>query len=121
MSKQEDLARVVYTIREAIPELNGIMIASNDGLPISSDMPGEEAERIAAMGATAAGLGKRMAERSNIGEMHENVVRGEHGFVVVYTAGDSAVLVLSGPTTSNLGLMRIEAKTASPVIAKLLR
>jgi predicted regulator of Ras-like GTPase activity (Roadblock/LC7/MglB family) len=35
-------------------------------------------------------------------------------------AGDPAVLVLSGPFDSNLGLTRIEARAASTEINKLL-
>ncbi len=120
MSKQEELARVIYDIRRSIPELHGVMVASTDGLPVSHDFPEAEAERVAAMAATALGLGKRMTERTNMGYMHETVVRGDHGYVVVYAAGDNAVLVMSGPITSNLGLMRIEARAASAVVSKVL-
>jgi uncharacterized protein len=120
MSKQEELARVIYDIRRSIPELHGVMVASTDGLPVSHDFPEAEAERVAAMAATALGLGKRMTERTNMGFMHETVVRGDHGYVVVYAAGDNAVLVMSGPINSNLGLMRIEARAASAIVSKVL-
>ncbi len=120
MSKQEELARVIYDIRSSIPELNGMMIASTDGLPISHDFQEAEAERVAAMAATALGLGKRMTERTNLGALHETVVRGDYGYLVVYAAGENAVLVMSGPITSNLGLMRIEARSASTIVSKVL-
>lgn len=120
MGKQEELARVIYDIRTSIPELNGVMIASTDGLPISHDFQEAEAERVAAMAATALGLGKRMTERTNLGGLHETVVRGDYGYLVVYAAGENAVLVMSGPISSNLGLMRIEARSASTVVSKLL-
>jgi predicted regulator of Ras-like GTPase activity (Roadblock/LC7/MglB family) len=103
MSKQEELARVIYDMRRSIPELHGVMIASTDGLSIAHDFP--EAE----------------AERTNLGGLHEAVVRGDHGYLVVYAAGENAVLVMSGPTTSNLGLMRIEARAASAQVSKVLR
>ncbi|HET9656641.1 MAG TPA: roadblock/LC7 domain-containing protein [Kineosporiaceae bacterium] len=121
MSKQEDLARVVYDLRRSIPELHGVMIASSDGLPLSHDFPESEAERVAAMAATALGLGKRITERTNLGGLHETVVRGAHGYLVVYSAGENAILVLSGPITSNLGLMRIEARAASGFVSQVLR
>src|SRR5207344_3455988 len=107
-SKSDALARVTAGIRRAIPELYGIMIASTDGLPIGHDFPEAEAEKVAAMAATALGLGKRISERTNLGGLQETVVRGDNGYLVVYSAGESAVLVLSGPFDSNLGLMRIE-------------
>ncbi len=121
MSKQDELARVIYDMRRSIPELHGVMIASTDGLPISHDFPEPEAERVAAMAATALGLGRRITERTGLGALHETVVRGDQGYLVVYSAGENAVLVMSGPITSNLGLMRIEARSASTVVSQVLR
>jgi predicted regulator of Ras-like GTPase activity (Roadblock/LC7/MglB family) len=120
MSKQEELALVIHEIRRSIPELHGVMIASTDGLAIGSDFPEAEAERIAAMAATALGLGKRITDRTGLGSLQETVVRGDHGYLVVYAAGENAVLVMSGPVTSNLGLMRIEARSASRAVSKVL-
>lgn len=121
MSRQEELLQVVSGVRHSIPELSGVMIASVDGLPIAHDFPAQSADRIAAMAATAVGLGSRVAERTNIGELVESVFRGKDGYLVVYGAGESAVLVLAGPSDSNLGLMRIEARAASAVIVEALR
>lgn len=121
MSRQDELARLITDVRRSIPELNGIMIASVDGLAIAHDFPDAEAERIAAMAATALGLGKRTTERTNLGELMETVIRGDRGYLVVYAAGDNAVLVLQGPMNANLGLMRIEARAASAQISQSLR
>lgn len=120
MSKQEELALVIHEMRRSIPELHGVMIASTDGLAIASDFPEAEAERVAAMAATALGLGKRITDRTGLGGLQETVVRGDHGYLVVYAAGENAVLVMSGPVTSNLGLMRIEARSASRAVSKVL-
>ena len=119
-SKQSDLRLVITAIRRAIPELNGVMIASQDGLAIAHDFSESEAERVAAMAATALGLGKRISERTNMGDLAEAVVRGQNGYLVVYGAGADAVLVMQGPIDSNLGLMRIEARVASVEIKQLL-
>jgi predicted regulator of Ras-like GTPase activity (Roadblock/LC7/MglB family) len=121
MSKQEELAQVITATRRSIPELRGVMIATTDGMSIASDFPAGEAEQIAAMAATALGLGHRITERTALGGMQETVVRGDNGYLVVYGAGSSAVLVMSGPTDSNLGLMRIEARAASAQISQVLR
>lgn len=120
VSIQSELSRVVSELRRSIPELNGAMVASADGLSVAHDFPEPEAERMAAMAATALGLGKRISDRTGLGEMQETVVRGDRGYLVVYAAGEQAVLVLSGPFNSNLGLMRIEARAASTEINKLL-
>ncbi len=119
-SKSSELNRVIASMHRAIPELHGVMIASTDGLSIAHDFPEADAERIAAMAATALGLGTRITERTNLGSLAEAVIRGEHGYLVVYSAGADAVLVLTGPLDSNLGLMRIEARVAAVDIKRLL-
>lgn len=121
MSKQEELGRVIYDMRRSIPELHGVMIASTDGLSIAHDFPEAEAEKIAAMAATALGLGKRITERTSLGGLHEAVIRGDYGYLVVYAAGDNAILVLSAPVSANLGLMRIEARSSSAMVSQVLR
>lgn len=119
-TKSEELAAVIASIREAIPELYGVMIASVDGLAVAHDLPEADAERIAAMAATALGLGSRITERTNLGTLAEAVIRGTEGNLVVYSAGTDAVLVLTGPLESNLAMMRIEARVAAVQINSLL-
>lgn len=119
-TKSEELAAVIASIREAIPELYGVMIASVDGLAVAHDLPEADAERIAAMAATALGLGSRITERTNLGTLAEAVIRGTEGNLVVYSAGTDAVLVLTGPLESNLALMRMEARVAAVQINSLL-
>lgn len=120
VGKHEELNRVLVAVRRSIPELHGAMIASVDGLPVAHDFPDADADRVAAMAATALGLGKRISERTNLGVFQEAVVRGDSGYMVAYAAGQQAVLVMSGPSDSNLGLMRIEARAASVMISRLL-
>ena len=50
----------------------------------------------------------------------ESVIHGRNGYLVVYGAGEDAVLVMQGPIESNLGLMRIEARVAAVEIKQLL-
>ncbi len=119
-TKSEQLAAIIASIHEAIPELLGVMIASVDGLAVAHDLQEADAERIAAMAATALGLGARIAERTNLGTLTESMIRGTQGHLVVYSAGNDAVLVMSGPLTANLTLMRIEARVATVQINSLL-
>lgn len=120
MSKSAELRSVIAAMRRSIPELHGVMIASTDGLPVAHDFPESEAEKIATMAATALGLGTRVTERTGMGKLVESVIRGDSGYLVTYSAGDNAVLVLTGPIDSNLGLMRIEARVAAVEIKQVL-
>ena len=119
-TKSEQLAAIIASMHEAIPELFGVMIASVDGLAVAHDLPEADAERIAAMAATALGLGARITERTNLGTLTETIIRGTQGHLVVYSAGNAAVLVMSGPLSANLTLMRIEARVATVQINSLL-
>jgi predicted regulator of Ras-like GTPase activity (Roadblock/LC7/MglB family) len=119
-TKTEQLAAIIASMHEAIPELFGVMIASIDGLAVAHDLPEPDAERIAAMSAAALGLGARITERTNVGTLTETIIRGTQGHLVVYAAGKHAVLVMSGPLTANLTLMRIEARVATVQINSLL-
>lgn len=103
-----------------MPELNGVMIASVDGLPVAHDFEEADSERIAAMAAAALGLGIRISERTDLGDMAETVIRGTRGYLVVYAVGEEVVMVMSGPIDSNLGMMRIEARMASIEIKRIL-
>ena len=55
-----------------------------------------------------------------MGDLSESVIHGRNGYLVVYGAGEDAVLVMQGPIESNLGLMRIEARVAAVEIKQLL-
>lgn len=121
MGLQDVLTEVIADIRRSTPELAGVMVASEDGLPIVHDFPADEAEQVAAMAATAFGLGGRVSERTSIGPLAECIFHGQLGYLVICPVGDSAVLALECPSPGNLGLMRIEARRAAAKIAETLQ
>ena len=120
MSRQETLAQLIKELRQAVPELRGAMVASTDGLSLASDLSETEAARTAAMAATALGLGKRIAQTSSLGGLEEVVVRGQEGYLVVYSAGEKGVLAVAAPMGANLGLIHLEARGAAQRIAQAL-
>ncbi len=120
MSKVETLQEILKTLRMAVPEIQGVMIASQDGLPIAHDFPEGEAPRIAAMAATSLGLGKRIAATLRLGDFQETVVRGSGGYLVVYEAGEKGILAVSLPQGANLGLVHLEAREMAKRLKGLL-
>ena len=119
-STSEQLGAIVAALRRTIPDLFGVMIASVDGLAVAHDMGESDAERIGAMAAAAVSLGSRITEHTDLGTLTETITRGTQGHLVVYAVGTEALLVLSGPLTANLTLMRIEARVAAVQITSLL-
>lgn len=120
MSKQEELTAVIRQLRQNVPEINGVMIATSDGLAISNDFPEEESARVAAMAAATLGLGVRIADTAGLGEISETMIRGNDGLFLLYSAGETGILALRASVKGNLGLIRLEATTAAQTASSAL-
>ncbi|MFC4454822.1 roadblock/LC7 domain-containing protein [Deinococcus sonorensis] len=120
MSKQQQLHETLNNLRVNLPELRGALIATADGLPIAQAMNGgTDANRVAAMAATALGLGKRINDTLGSGSLTEMSVSGTEGQVYLYAAG-KGVLAVVAPSGMNLGLLHMEARDAAHSISTIL-
>ena len=120
MAKQDALKNHIETLRNAIPELKGVLLASNEGLPIAHSLSnGADPNRVAAMAAAASSLGRRISDSMNVGALGEVSIRGEEGVLFIYSAGSKAVLAVLGPQGSNAGLIHLEARTTAKEIGEL--
>lgn len=121
LSKQDLLNSTLTTLRSSMPELRGALVATVDGLPIAQAMgEGADANRVAAMAATALGLGKRINDTLGSGQLTDMSVGGAHGQVYIYAAGHKGVLAVVAPTGINLGLLNMEARDAASSVATIL-
>lgn len=121
MSKQEQLQQGIDALRGAIPELKGALVASTDGLAIAHNLAGgTDPNRVAAMAATALGLGKRITDTLGAGVFTETVVAGTDGQIFIYAAGSKGVLAVVAPAHANIGLIHLEARDVAANIAIVL-
>lgn len=121
MTKQERLNAILQNFRNSLPEVRGALIATVDGLPIAQVVDGNtDANRVAAMAATALGLGKRINDTLASGELTELSVSGLNGQVFIYAAGRKGVLAVVTPSQMNLGLLNMEARDAAQDVASVL-
>lgn len=120
MSKQEQLQGIIDEVRGAIPEIKGVLIASSDGLAIVHSLSSGDPNRVAAMAATALGLGKRITSTLGVGSLTETTVAGSDGQVFLYSAGKEGVLSIIAGAGANVGLINLEARDAAQRIADLL-
>jgi len=109
MSKVEQLNHVLRGLMEDMPEIRAVIVAAPDGLLIAEQGAAEEANRLAAMAATALGLGKRIASTTRLGDVADVSVMGDDGHFLVYAVGEKAILGILVPQGTNLGLVRLEA------------
>ncbi|ALW89390.1 roadblock/LC7 domain-containing protein [Deinococcus actinosclerus] len=121
LSKQDRLNVILSDLRGAMPELRGVLVATVDGLPIAQSMgDGADANRVAAMAATALGLGKRINDTLGSGTLTDMGIGGQSGQVFIYAAGHKGVLAVVTPPGVNLGLLHMEARDAAERVAGTL-
>ena len=97
MVKHEALKNHLETLRNSIPDLRGVLLASNEGLPVAHSLSsGADPNRLAAMAAAASSLGRRISESMATGGLSEVHIRGDEGVLFVYFAGQKAVLAVIG-------------------------
>jgi predicted regulator of Ras-like GTPase activity (Roadblock/LC7/MglB family) len=98
MAKVEALKNHLEALRNAIPELKGVLLASSEGLPIAHSLTnGADPNR----------------------ELGEVSVQAQEGALFVYSAGAKAVLVVLSPNGGNAGLIHLEARDTAKQIAEL--
>ena len=120
MSTSHQLQSILDSLRAAIPEIREVLIATTDGMPIAQNIGGGDANRLAAMAATALGLGKRMSDTIGGGALAEASVSGQTAQIFIYAAGGKAVLAVVSSGVSNIGLIHLEARTAAQKVAEVL-
>lgn len=120
MAKGEALKATLEGLRNSIPELKGVLLASNEGLPIAHALTnGADPNRIAAMAAAASGLGRRISESISAGTLNEVQVQADDAALFIYSAGSKAVLAVLSPQGGNAGLIHLEARAAAKEIGDL--
>src|SRR5258708_9121067 len=120
MAKHEALKTQIETLRNSIPELRGVLLASNEGLPIAHSLSnGSDPNRVAAMAAAASSLGRRISDSMSVGTLGEVSIQAEEGSLFVYSAGSKAVLVVLSPQGGHAGLIHMEPRSAAIDIADL--
>ena len=120
MAKGEALRAALETLRNAIPELTGVLLASNEGLPIAHALAnGADPNRVAAMAAAASALGRRISETMSTGTLGEVSVQADEGSLFVYSAGSKALLAVISPQGGNIGLIHLEGRATAKEIGNL--
>jgi hypothetical protein len=120
MAKVEALKNQLEALRAAIPELKGVLLASNEGLPIAHLLSnGSDPNRVAAMAVAASSLGRRISESMSAGALGEVAIQADEGALFVYSAGPKAVLAVISPQGGNAGLIHLEARSAAKDIGEM--
>ena len=121
-SRTERLVRRLQGLQMGTPDVEATAIVSLDGLTIASSLPpGVEEDRVSAMSAALLSLGDRIARELGRGMLNEVYVKGEHGYVVLRSVGEEAVLTVLARERTKLGLLFLDMRRASEDLAAILR
>ncbi|WNV84671.1 roadblock/LC7 domain-containing protein [Umezawaea sp. Da 62-37] len=113
---REELATTLRAIRDQIDRVTGLLVATRDGLVLSSDTDGVAVESVAAMAAATVGLAAQFTSQANIGQPRTAVFEGESGYVCVFPVESSLLLVVFGEKGITHGLFNIAARQALSMI-----
>ena len=120
MAKVEQLKTQLETLKDSIPELKGVLLASNEGLPIAHSFTnGTDPNRVAALAAAASSLGRKISDNLSAGALGEITVQSAEGALFVYSAGTKAILAVVTPQGANAGLIHLEARQTAKEIGEL--
>lgn len=121
MSKADQLAAALDEFLTVSPDVEAAAVVSADGLPMASALPPYvEEDRLAAMSAALLTLGERAAEGLGKGHLAQVFVEGEQGYVVLMSAGPSAVLVTVTSQNAKAGLVLFEMRKTAAGIESIM-
>ncbi len=120
-SRNQKLVDRLREMHMASPDIEGSAIVSLDGLSIATALRQDiEEDRVSAMSAAMLSLGDRIASELGRGELNQVYIRGEHGYVVLMSVGEEAVLTVMANINGKLGLILLEMRRAAEYLGKIL-
>ena len=120
-NRVDDLNNVLRRLQSGSPDVEASALISDDGLMIASVLPGDIDEtRVGGMSATLLSLGIRAATELGRGNVDEVIVRGEHGYAVMLSAGRGVLLLILANERAKLGLIFFDMREAINEIKQIL-
>ena len=120
-TRLDELNRILRKLQNDSPGIEASALISEDGLMIArAETVNMEETRVAGMTATLLNLGTRAAAELSRGAVQEVIVRGEHGYAVVISAGRGVLLLAVTNETSKLGLVFFDMREAIRALQQVL-
>ncbi|GAC1384284.1 MAG: roadblock/LC7 domain-containing protein [Ktedonobacteraceae bacterium] len=102
-----------------LDDITGAILVGKDGLIVTGTLHSEDEEVIGAMAAAAFGSMTNFITQMNSGSMRHVIIEAQNGTLQLEEVGD-LILVVTTPSASNLGRVRIEMKKACRQILQLV-
>jgi len=120
-SRSELMFDRLRELRSASPEIEASAVVSVDGLIMASALPDDvEEDRVSAMSAAMLSLGERIADELSRGVLEQVYIRGDMGYVLLASVGDSAVLTVLVSEDAKLGLVFMLIRRAAGDLERII-
>lgn len=120
-TRTEQIIQRLKELQTSTPDVEASAVVSVDGLVIASALPPDvEEDRVSAMSAAMLSLGERIASELGRGTLDQVYIKGDHGYVVLMSVGEEAVLTVLARKEAKLGLLFLDMKRAAEDLAKLI-
>ncbi|MCS7287147.1 MAG: roadblock/LC7 domain-containing protein [Anaerolineae bacterium] len=120
-TRTEQIIQRLKELQTSTPDIEASAVVSIDGLVIASALPPDvEEDRVSAMSAAMLSLGERIASELGRGTLDQVYIKGDHGYVVLMSVGEEAVLTVLARKEAKLGLLFLDMKRAAEDLAKLI-
>lgn len=120
MSSRVDKINQAIRDFETVPGVEGAALVSLDGLMISSALPESEQERVAAISAAMLSLGEKATGELDRGNLQEIYVKGDKGYTLLISVGESALLLVLAKADAQLGLIFVDMKRMAQNLLDIL-
>jgi len=112
-SRNDQLVERLRDLQVSSPSIEAAVIVSVDGLSMASSLPANiEEDRVSAMSAAMLSLGERIASELGRGSLDQVYIKGEHGYVILMSIGEEAVLTVLAREQAKLGLIFLDMSRA---------
>jgi predicted regulator of Ras-like GTPase activity (Roadblock/LC7/MglB family) len=108
-SRGELMVDRLRELQTSTADIEASAVVSVDGLIMASALPANvEEDRVSAMSAAMLSLGERIAGELGRGLLNEVYVKGKHGYVLLMSVGEDAVLTVLAREGAKLGLIFLD-------------
>ncbi|MFW9990665.1 MAG: roadblock/LC7 domain-containing protein [Candidatus Odinarchaeota archaeon] len=113
------LEKVLIDFKSKVPDVEGVVVVTQEGLPIASLINARvDEDRVSAMTAASLSLAERVSNELDRGELNEVMIKGTNGFIIMMNAGEAVLTGITNPS-AKLGLVLLEMKRAASKIAEM--
>ncbi|MFD4643511.1 roadblock/LC7 domain-containing protein [Lentzea sp. NPDC058436] len=118
-TKMTEALREIYGAIDRI-SINGVLVATRDGLVLCGVTRDIEDDGVAAMAAASAGLATQFTSQARIGLPKAVFFEGDSGQVGVFGVDEDTLLVVLGKRDTTMGMFNVVAKQALTLLQNVL-